>query len=224
MTRPPDLGRSRLDLPLSARVSETLRARLEGLPKAVRDIAWKAQVRLRPLSPPQHRRQEGAGGRGRDRTRNGSLPVGHWAGGRAVAVEAALPVRCTAHGGGATAGNSSAIPPDDPPLDRGQPRDEDTEGGTQPGDESLINRRHCALPPGSCAAPVYLPAPQTRAEQMNNHAFSLDREHERLDAAVVLHVSRAALDFVDARRRATVRIWRDRDRVQKFNRRRYAEV
>jgi transposase len=29
-----------------ARVSETLRARLEQLPKAVRDIAWKAQVRL----------------------------------------------------------------------------------------------------------------------------------------------------------------------------------
>jgi transposase len=29
-----------------ARVSETLRARLNGLPKAVRDIAWKAQIRL----------------------------------------------------------------------------------------------------------------------------------------------------------------------------------
>jgi transposase len=29
-----------------ARVSETLRVRLDGLPKAVRDIAWKAQVRL----------------------------------------------------------------------------------------------------------------------------------------------------------------------------------
>ena len=29
-----------------ARVSETLRARLEGLPKSVRDIAWKGQVRL----------------------------------------------------------------------------------------------------------------------------------------------------------------------------------
>jgi transposase len=29
-----------------ARVSEPLRARLEGLPKAVRDIAWKAQIRL----------------------------------------------------------------------------------------------------------------------------------------------------------------------------------
>jgi len=29
-----------------ARVSETLRARLEALPKPVRDIAWKAQIRL----------------------------------------------------------------------------------------------------------------------------------------------------------------------------------
>jgi hypothetical protein len=29
-----------------ARVSETLRVRLEGLPKSVRDMAWKAQVRL----------------------------------------------------------------------------------------------------------------------------------------------------------------------------------
>jgi transposase len=29
-----------------ARVSEALRARIEGLPKAVRDIAWKAQIRL----------------------------------------------------------------------------------------------------------------------------------------------------------------------------------
>jgi transposase len=29
-----------------ARVSETLRARLEGLPKTVRDIAWKVQIRL----------------------------------------------------------------------------------------------------------------------------------------------------------------------------------
>ena len=29
-----------------ARVSETLRVRLEGLPKSIRDIAWKAQVRL----------------------------------------------------------------------------------------------------------------------------------------------------------------------------------
>ena len=39
---------SRLPGPIAipARVSETLRARLEGLPKPVRDIAWKAQIRL----------------------------------------------------------------------------------------------------------------------------------------------------------------------------------
>ena len=29
-----------------ARITETIRVRLENLPKAVRDIAWKAQVRL----------------------------------------------------------------------------------------------------------------------------------------------------------------------------------
>ncbi len=29
-----------------ARVGETLRTRLEGLPKTIRDIAWKGQVRL----------------------------------------------------------------------------------------------------------------------------------------------------------------------------------
>ncbi len=29
-----------------ARVTETIRVRLEGLPKAVREIAWKAQTRL----------------------------------------------------------------------------------------------------------------------------------------------------------------------------------
>ena len=42
-------GRSGLDLPLprqDQRISEALRLRLEGLPKAVRDIAWKAQIRL----------------------------------------------------------------------------------------------------------------------------------------------------------------------------------
>jgi transposase len=66
-----------------ARVSETLRARLEGLPKPVRDIAWKAQVRLlRPLSPPQRCRQEALHRRGCDRPRDGRVPVGHRARGR----------------------------------------------------------------------------------------------------------------------------------------------
>jgi transposase len=40
-----------------ARVGETLRARLDGLPKTVRDIAWKAQIRLCA----RYRRLSGAG-------------------------------------------------------------------------------------------------------------------------------------------------------------------
>jgi transposase len=68
-----------------ARVSETLRARLEGLPKGVRDIAWKAQLRLvRPLSPAQRHGQEAAHRRGRCRPRDGCVPVGHRSGGRAA--------------------------------------------------------------------------------------------------------------------------------------------
>jgi hypothetical protein len=37
---------SNLDLPLSGPVGETSRPRLEGLPKTIGDIAWKAQIRL----------------------------------------------------------------------------------------------------------------------------------------------------------------------------------
>jgi hypothetical protein len=40
-----------------ARVTETIRVRLEGLPKAVREIAWKAQTRLCG----RHRRMTAAG-------------------------------------------------------------------------------------------------------------------------------------------------------------------
>ena len=68
-----------------ARVSATLRTRLEGLPKSgPRHRLEGAGPALRPLSPPQCRRQEAAGGRGRDRTGDGGLPVGHRAGGRTV--------------------------------------------------------------------------------------------------------------------------------------------
>lgn len=35
-----------------ARVTEPIRVRLEGLPKAVREIAWKAQTRLCARAPP----------------------------------------------------------------------------------------------------------------------------------------------------------------------------
>ena len=52
------------------------------------------------------------------------------------------------YGGGTPVASYVAGPsPDARPLDRGQPRDEDTEGGTQSADESLINRRRCAPPP-----------------------------------------------------------------------------
>jgi len=62
-----------------ARVSQTLQARLEGLPKAVREIAWKAaNSPVRPLSPAQRRRQEAARGDCCDRPRrDGGVSVGH---------------------------------------------------------------------------------------------------------------------------------------------------
>ena len=41
-------------------------------------------------------------------------------------------------------------------LDRGEPRDEDTEGGIQPADKSLINRRLQAPPPALCSS-AHLP-------------------------------------------------------------------
>src|SRR5271166_4893252 len=44
--------------------------------------------------------------------------------------------------------------PDARPLDQGKPRDEDTEGGDQPADKSLINRR-LSLRSQLCAASDY---------------------------------------------------------------------
>jgi hypothetical protein len=61
-----------------ARVSETLRPRLERLPKAVRDIAWKAQIRLCA----RYRRLIALGKKtpvviAANRPRNGGVSVGH---------------------------------------------------------------------------------------------------------------------------------------------------
>jgi hypothetical protein len=55
--------------------------------------------------------------------------------------------------------------------------DEDTEGGNQPADKSLINRR-LSLRPQLCAAMVFL-ADGGLAERALNRAFALDREHKR---------------------------------------------
>jgi transposase len=78
-----------------ARVGETLRVRLEGLPKIVRDIAWKAQIRLCA----RYRRLSGVGKKrgGSDRARNGSFPVGDRSRGGAR-ISCTAPRRCTAPG------------------------------------------------------------------------------------------------------------------------------
>ena len=72
------------------------------------------------------------------------------------------------------------LAPDARPLDRGKPRDEDTEGGNQPADKSLINRR-LSLRSQLCAARQLMVAklnnaPLTRAG--NRRVFELDREHK----------------------------------------------
>ena len=72
----------------------------------------------------------------------------------------------------------AGLPPDARPLDRGKPRDEDTEGGSQPADKSLINRR-LSLHSQPCAAMAFL-ADGEFAEQALNRASPLDREHKRL--------------------------------------------
>ena len=69
--------------------------------------------------------------------------------------------------------------PDARPLDRGKPRDEDTEGGNQPADKSLINRR-LSLRSQLCAAQAFLAADGLSVERAFNRAFPLDREHKRL--------------------------------------------
>jgi len=73
----------------------------------------------------------------------------------------------------------AGLPPDARPLDRGKPRDEDTEGGSQPADKSLINRR-LSLHSQPCAAMAFL-ADGELAEQALNYASPLDREHKRLE-------------------------------------------
>ena len=75
--------------------------------------------------------------------------------------------------------------PDARPLDRGKPRDEDTEGGNQPADKSLINRR-LSLRSQLCAAQAFLAADGLSVERAFNRAFPLDREHKRLDGCSLM--------------------------------------
>ena len=74
----------------------------------------------------------------------------------------------------------AGLAPDARPLDRGKPRDVDTEGGNQPADKSLINRR-LSLHSQPCAAIAFLDDGEL-AERALNRASPLDREHKRLGA------------------------------------------
>jgi transposase len=96
--RPPSAGRGRLDLPLSRQGQRNPQS------PARRTAQNRARHRLEganpvvpPLSPAQRCRQEAAGGRGGDRPRDGSLPVGDRPRGGAPVRRHPHP-RCTAPG------------------------------------------------------------------------------------------------------------------------------
>ena len=69
--------------------------------------------------------------------------------------------------------------PDARPLDRGKPRDVDTEGGTQPADKSLIDRR-LSLRSQLCAAHTFFLPTAISPRGALNCVPALDGEHKRL--------------------------------------------
>jgi hypothetical protein len=89
--------------------------------------------------------------------------MGHWPGGHS-SVSADIPSFSLLRraGGGARRWGTPVASyvaglslPDARHLDRGKPRDEDTEGGNQPADKSLINRR-LSLHSQPCTATPFL--------------------------------------------------------------------
>src|SRR6185312_12763523 len=106
--------------------------------------------------------------------------------------------RCTAPGveprwGTPVASYVAGLSPDARPLDRGKPRDEDTEGGTQSADKSLINRR-LKLHPQPCAASIGQTVRQTPSRP-HNLVFTLDQGHKRL-ARIEMGESAMQADYV----------------------------
>ena len=104
--------------------------------------------------------------------------MGHRTGGRASVRRDGLFFPLLRAGGGArrwgtpVASYVAGLAPDVRPLDRGKPRDEDTEGGKQPADKSLINRR-LSLRSQLCAAKASL-TDGFSAERALNRASPLD--------------------------------------------------
>jgi hypothetical protein len=105
--------------------------------------------------------------------------VGDRTGGRAN-VRRTTSSRCAEPGveherwGTPVASYVAGLTPDARPLDRGKPLDEDTEGGSQPADKSLINRR-LSLRSQLCATHGF------SAERVLNHASPLDRECQAIE-------------------------------------------
>ncbi len=140
-----------------------LRAHLEGQPKAVREIAWKAQIRLCA----RYRRLTATGKK---------LPVVV----AAIARESAArshrrrprEPKTRLHTGaeprrGTPVASYVAEPsPDARPLDREKPRDENTEGGTQPADKSLIDRRLSSASDPMQPQPIQKLLARQRAERL----------------------------------------------------------
>jgi hypothetical protein len=74
--------------------------------------------------------------------------------------------------------------PDARPLDRGKPRDEDTEGGNQPADKSLINRRLSLRSHSAQLRPI--PADGFLVARVLDCVRVLDGEHQRLAKHMLL--------------------------------------
>ena len=142
-----------------ARVSDTLRARLEGLTgRRKSDYApvtavsarqarsfqssWPRLLArwLRSCGPSGGRSRPGKGGRSLQPLPRAGSGARRW--------------------GTPVASYVAGLAPDARPLDRGKPRDENTEGGNQPADKSLINRR-LSLRSQLCAAKAFLPTAYT---------------------------------------------------------------
>ena len=137
-----------------ARVSDTLRARLEGLPKLVRDHRLEgAGPTVRPLSPSQRKRQEASDRRGGDCSRDGCVPVGYRSRGRAGVRGRSLLSAAQSRERSTKGGELPSLvmwPGSRPTPVTEKARDEDTERRRRR-DKSLINRR-LSLRSQLCAA------------------------------------------------------------------------
>jgi hypothetical protein len=99
----------------------------------------------------------------------------------------------------------AGLTPDARPLDRGKPRDEDTEGGNQPADKSLINRR-LSFHSQPCAATTLFSPTANSPNGCSTAPSPLDREHKRLELDAPAHGRINVLGLLEAVRKASVDI------------------